>query len=166
MLDVDILGDAQLLQFQTVKEGFINAIGDTAPKCGRIVVFLNFPNSNGVDRAWEGAVDASRHGPNGLAVPGDGGHEGAHALGALQGLHDVRILITIEEPNLEANMDTFGVVVDSNLARQYLERYREVFPVSRIPAISDEGLLQAFVEDRLREELEFLNEEDNNAPTE
>jgi hypothetical protein len=79
-----------------------------------------------------------------------------------QGLHDARTQTTIQEASLEANMDSVTLVVDGNLARQYLKKYREVFQVYRVAGISNQNLLQAFVEDRLREELEFLNDEDNN----
>ena len=56
-------------------------------------------------------------------------------------------------------MDTIAIDVDADLARQYMDKYREAFQDSRIARLSDQDLLRAFVEDRLREEHRFLSDE-------
>lgn len=54
-------------------------------------------------------------------------------------------------------MDAIAIDVDADLARQYMEKYREAFQDPRVARLSDEDLLRAFVEDRLREEFAFLS---------
>jgi len=56
-------------------------------------------------------------------------------------------------------MKAINLKVDADLAEEYLRKYREVFKDRQTAELDDRSLLRAFVEDRLREELEFLIKE-------
>ena len=56
-------------------------------------------------------------------------------------------------------MDTITIKVDADLAREYIRHYREFSPDPRTNALDDERLLEAFLNDRLREEIEFITNE-------
>ena len=74
-------------------------------------------------------------------------------------LSQIRGYARAQAPTLEITMDFIAIEVDGDLARQYMDRYRELFQVRRVARLSDKDFLRAFVEDRLREEFEFLGEE-------
>ena len=60
------------LQFHAVQERFVNAVGHTAAEGGSVVVFLDFPNGNRIDRGRKCAVDAASKGAKRCSVPGNG----------------------------------------------------------------------------------------------
>lgn len=56
-------------------------------------------------------------------------------------------------------MDTIAIEIDAELANNYIRNYREFCPGAETGSFDDLALLQAFVHDRLREEAEFIAEE-------
>jgi hypothetical protein len=55
-------------------------------------------------------------------------------------------------------MKTLRLDVDKELAHEYCEQYRQLFP-NQVTELNDTALLKAFVEDRLYEELKFVSNE-------
>lgn len=51
------------------------------------------------------------------------------------------------------------IKVDAELADEYCERYRKLVQFNENEEMSNQILLEAFLEDRLREELQFVNHE-------
>ncbi len=56
-------------------------------------------------------------------------------------------------------MKHINVKVSVELAAEYCKAYRKRFPISSAQRLDDKSLLTAFVEDRLVEELEFIEDE-------
>jgi len=56
-------------------------------------------------------------------------------------------------------METISINVDADLAREYIHRYRAFQPDPHTAALDDERLLEAFMHDRLREEIQFIVKE-------
>jgi hypothetical protein len=56
-------------------------------------------------------------------------------------------------------METITIKVDADLAREYMQLYREFQPDTATHALGDDSLLEAFVHDRLREEIAFITGE-------
>ncbi len=55
-------------------------------------------------------------------------------------------------------MSTLSIDVDGRLAEEYCEKLRELFP-TRYDDIDNKTLMSAFVEDRLCEEIRFVENE-------
>ena len=55
-------------------------------------------------------------------------------------------------------MKTITIKIDAYLANEYCRKYRQIFETSEI-LCEDDIFLRGFVEDRLGEELDFLNNE-------
>lgn len=49
VFDINAFVFSQLFKFHTVKERFINTIGDSTAKSGSVVVFFDLPNSNWIN---------------------------------------------------------------------------------------------------------------------
>src|SRR5205823_6383609 len=58
-----------------------------------------------------------------------------------------------------ANMPTISINVDADLAREYIDHYRAFQPDPHSAALDDVRLLEAFMHDRLREEIQFMVKE-------
>ena len=56
-------------------------------------------------------------------------------------------------------MDTITIKVDAGPAGEYIAQYREFSSDHRTDPLDDKSLLQAFVPDRRREEIEFIANE-------
>ncbi len=55
-------------------------------------------------------------------------------------------------------MDTIILEIDASLAQEYRRKYHERFQNETVK-LDDSSFLRAFLEDRLREELDFLENE-------
>jgi hypothetical protein len=58
-----------------------------------------------------------------------------------------------------ANMKTLTLEVDAELAKEYHDAYAERFEIREFRRATLKNFLRGFIEDRLREEIEFLNAE-------
>lgn len=56
-------------------------------------------------------------------------------------------------------MKLITVKVDKKLATEYRETYLKAFKNEKVSKLTDVEFLRVFVEDRLREEIDFLHEE-------
>lgn len=56
-------------------------------------------------------------------------------------------------------METIGIEIDAQLANEYFRKYRRIFRSKRTARMKYQEFLRAFVEDRLREEIKFLEQE-------
>ena len=54
------------------------------------------------------------------------------------------------------------IKVDAELADEYCEQYRKLFQSNEDEEMSNQQLLESFLEDRLQEELQFVNDEIDN----
>ena len=61
----------EFLQFHPVEQGFIHAVSHTASERRCVVVLLNLPDSDGIDRARKGTIDASGQRAERLPVSGN-----------------------------------------------------------------------------------------------
>lgn len=63
-------------------------------------------------------------------------------------------------------MKSYFIKVDMNLGDEYCEQYRKLFPSNENNETNNQLLLEAFVKDRLQEELEFISKEIENLESE
>lgn len=56
-------------------------------------------------------------------------------------------------------METYLIKVDAELANAYCEQYRKLFQSNENEETNNQIFLEAFLKDRLQEELEFINNE-------
>lgn len=59
-------------------------------------------------------------------------------------------------------MKTYSIKIDIELADEYCEKYRKLFQSNENHETDNQLLLEAFLNDRLQEELEFTNKEIEN----
>ena len=71
MENFDTFVDVKFFEFHTIKKTLVDSIRNPAPKCCRVIVFLDFPNSDGIDSRWKRTVDSASKRPHWGPAPND-----------------------------------------------------------------------------------------------